>query len=64
MEFNPENTVVKLCLQGMGMEEKGKLEEAGKLFLQAWSEVAADLEKFLSAHTVARYQDDSLEKLK
>lgn len=35
MEFNPNNNVVKLCLQGMGMEEKGKPEEASKLFLQA-----------------------------
>jgi hypothetical protein len=24
MEFNPNNNVVQLCLQGMGMEEKGK----------------------------------------
>ncbi len=23
MEFNPNNTIVKLCLQGMGMEENG-----------------------------------------
>lgn len=37
MEFNPSNNVVKLCLQGMGMEEQGKPEEASKLFLQAWN---------------------------
>lgn len=33
MEFNPNNIVVKLCLQGMDMEEKDKLKEASKLFL-------------------------------
>lgn len=56
MEFNPNNNVVKLCLQGMGMEEKGKPEEASKLFLQAWNEATYDFEKFISAHYVARYQ--------
>ncbi|MBN3909058.1 MAG: NAD(+)--rifampin ADP-ribosyltransferase [Nostoc sp. NMS1] len=50
MEFNPNNNVVKLCLQGMGMEEKGKPEEASKLFLQAWNEATHDFEKFISAH--------------
>ncbi len=38
MEFNPNSNVVKLCIQGMDMEEKGKPEEAGILFLQAWNE--------------------------
>jgi tetratricopeptide (TPR) repeat protein len=56
MEFNPNNHVVKLCLRGMGMEEKGKTEEAGKLFLQAWSEATNDSEHFISAHYVARHQ--------
>ena len=27
MEFNPNNNVIKLCVQGMDMEEKGKPEE-------------------------------------
>lgn len=64
MEFNPTNSVVKLCLQGMAMEEKGKPEEASKLFLQAWSEATDDLEKFLAAHYVARHQEDGSGKLK
>jgi kynureninase len=50
MEFDPNNNVVKLCLQSMGMEEKSKPEEASKLFLQAWNEAKYDLEKFISAH--------------
>jgi hypothetical protein len=53
MEFNPNNNVVKLCLQGMVMEEKGQPEEAGNLFLQAWKVATGDLEKFISAHSVA-----------
>jgi tetratricopeptide (TPR) repeat protein len=64
MEFNPNNNVVKLCLQGMGMEEKGQPEEASKLFLQAWNEATYDFEKFISAHYVARHQKNVSDKLK
>src|SRR6478735_3212577 len=64
MEFNPNNKVVKLSLQGMGMEEKGKPEEASKLFLQAWSEATYDFEKFVAAHYVARHQKNVYDKLK
>src|SRR5438045_2031382 len=64
MEFNPNNNVVKRCLQGMAMEEKGKPEEASELFLQAWNEATYDFEKFISAHYVARHQKTVSEKLK
>lgn len=64
MEFNPDNNVVKLCLQGMGREEKGQMEEAEKLFLQAWNEGTYDFEKFISAHHVARCQKNASDKLK
>jgi rifampin ADP-ribosylating transferase len=64
MEFSPHNNVVKLCLQGMGMEETGKSEEASKLFLQAWNEAANDSEHFISAHYVARHQATVTERLK
>ncbi len=64
MGFDPNNNVVKLCLQGMGMEENGKLEEASKLFLQAWNEAANDSEKFISAHYLIRHQKNASDKLK
>lgn len=64
MEFNPNNNVVKRCLQGMGMEENGKPDEAGKLFLQAWEEAKNDFEKFLAAYYVARLQKNVPDKLK
>jgi rifampin ADP-ribosylating transferase len=64
MEFNPNNHVVKLCLQGMGMEEKDKPEEASKLFLQAWKEATNDFEKFMASHYVARHQKNVPDKLK
>lgn len=64
MEFNPNNNVVKRCLQGMGLEEKGNSEEASKLFIQAWNEAKNDSEKFLAAHYVARHQKNVSDKLK
>ena len=63
MEFSPFNNVVKLCLQGMDMEDKGKPEEASKLFLQGWNEATNDFEKFLAAHYVARHQKTVSDKL-
>jgi rifampin ADP-ribosylating transferase len=63
MEFNPNNHVVKLCLQGMGLEETGHTEEAEKMFLQAWNEGTYDFEKFISAHYVARCQKNPTDKL-
>lgn len=64
MEFSPNNNVVKLCLQGMGMEEKGEPAEAGRLFLQAWNEATNDFERFISAHYIARHQGNTRDKLK
>ncbi len=64
MEFSPFNNVVKLCLRGMDMEEKGQPEEAIKLFLQGWDEATNDFEKFLAAHYVARHQKTVSDKLK
>nr|WP_276134184.1 NAD(+)--rifampin ADP-ribosyltransferase [Flavipsychrobacter sp. JY13-12] len=64
MEFNPANPIVQLCLQGMGMEENGNLEEAGRIFLQAWNEATNDFEKFLAAYYVARVQSNVADKLK
>ena len=64
MEFSPSNHVVKLCVQGMAMEEKGKPDEASRLFLQAWKEATNDFEKFMAANYVARHQKTVSEKLK
>jgi tetratricopeptide (TPR) repeat protein len=64
MEFSPDNNVIQLCVQGLSMEEKGKPEEADRLFLQAWNEATNDFEKFIAAHFVARHQKDARDKLK
>jgi tetratricopeptide (TPR) repeat protein len=64
MEFNPSNTVIRLCIQGMEMEGKGNAEEAGRLFLQAWNEATNDFEKYIAAYYVARHQENVADKLK
>lgn len=48
----------------MDMEGKGKPEEAGAVFLQAWNEATTDFEKFIAAHYVARHQKNVPDKLK
>ncbi|HWJ27205.1 MAG TPA: NAD(+)--rifampin ADP-ribosyltransferase [Flavisolibacter sp.] len=64
MEFDPNNNVIKLCVQGMDMEGKGKPEEASSIFLQAWNEATNDFEKFTAAYFVARHQKNVPDKLK
>ena len=64
MEFSPNNVVVRFCIQGMDMEEKGKPDEAIKLFLQAWNEATNDFEKFTAAYYVARHQANVSDRLK
>jgi rifampin ADP-ribosylating transferase len=63
MEFSPFNNVVKLCLQGMDMEEKSKSQEALQSFTQAWTEATNDFEKFLAAHYLSRHQTTVADKL-
>jgi rifampin ADP-ribosylating transferase len=63
MEFDPRNNVIALCVQGMGMEDKGKPEAASRLFLQAWNEATNDFEKFTAAYYVARHQETVSDKL-
>src|SRR5690348_6284045 len=64
MNFSPANGIVKLCLQSMESEAKGKVEEATSIALQAWNEATNDFEKFLAAHFLARYEKSIPEKLK
>jgi rifampin ADP-ribosylating transferase len=64
MEFNPNNKVIKLCIEGMGMEEKGHQRKQAELFLLAWNEATNDFEKFIAAYYVARHQENTSKKLK
>jgi tetratricopeptide (TPR) repeat protein len=56
MEFNPLNTIIQLCMQGMKQEDMDQPERAATMFLQAWNEATNDFEKFLAAWYMARRQ--------
>src|SRR3954463_13363043 len=64
MQFDPNNSVIKLCVKGMELEANQKPDEAQKLFLQAWKEATNNFEKFTAAHYVARHQKTVADKLK
>lgn len=64
MTFDPDNKIVKLCVEGMRLEGEGNAGMAGELFMQAWKESENDFEKFTAAHYVARHQQTSADKLK
>ncbi|HEX2921867.1 MAG TPA: NAD(+)--rifampin ADP-ribosyltransferase [Bacteroidales bacterium] len=64
MEFNPNNHIIKLCIQGIELEDKGQPDESVKLFLRAWNEAKDDFEKYLSSYFVARSQKNPADRLK
>jgi tetratricopeptide (TPR) repeat protein len=64
MEFNPHNTVIQLCMQGINLEDKDQPKEALSVFLQAWHEATNDFEKFTAAWYVARRQLNVSDRLK
>ncbi len=61
--MDPNNPVVKLCVQGMECEAKGHFAEALELFTSAWVQSTNDFEKCTAAHYVARHQKDPLDTL-
>ncbi len=63
-QFDPNNNIIKLCLQGMIMEENKKAEEAALLFQKAWTEAADDFERFFAAYYVSRHQKNVSDRLK
>lgn len=64
MEFSPANKIVKLCIQGMALEDQGKPDEAKHLFLQAYDEADDDFERYLAVYYIARQKDDVRDRLR
>lgn len=64
MEFNPNNPIIRLCVEGMDLEAKGQPKEAAAIFMRAWNASTNDFEKFISAYYVARHQQNSTDHLK
>lgn len=63
MQFDPANKIVKLCALGINLEGQGKIGESFMTFQKAWEEATNDVEKFISAHYVARGQISIVDKL-
>lgn len=53
---DPDNPVVRLCVEGMKAEMEGRSDEAAILFMQAWGRRKVDYDACLAAHYVARHQ--------
>lgn len=64
MEFDPNNPVIKLCVEGMNAEGEGNTEQAQQFFQQAWEMATNDFEAFTAAHYLARNQKDPNDNLK
>jgi tetratricopeptide (TPR) repeat protein len=61
--MDPDNTIVKLCVQGMECESSGRLAEALGLFVSAWMQSKDDFERCIAAHYVARHQKEPVDAL-
>jgi hypothetical protein len=64
MNMDPDNPVVKLCIEGTQAEFAGRIGEARILYIQAWKASRDDYEACIAAHYVARYQDSPEETLR
>lgn len=53
---DPNNPVVKLCVEGMQAEGEGRPEAARRLYERAWAESKDDFEACAAAHYLARQQ--------
>ena len=54
--IDPQNRVVRYCVEGMEREQEGRHEEALRLFMLAWDQSTDAFERTIAAHYVARHQ--------
>ncbi len=54
--IDPQNQVVRYCVEGMEREQEGRREEALRLFMLAWNQSKDAFERAIAAHYVARHQ--------
>lgn len=62
--IDPDNPIVKLCVEGMRAEGENRMDDARRLFNQAWETHTDDFEACIAAHYLARHQDDPAETLR
>ena len=56
MSLDPNNPIVRLCVEGLACETNHRFEDALSLYMQAWNQSSDDFERCISAHYVARQQ--------
>lgn len=62
--FDPNNDIIKRCMNGIRLKEDGKTEEAARVLHDAWQAATNDYEKFIVAFHIARVQTQPKEALK
>jgi hypothetical protein len=62
--MDPDNPIVKLCLEGARAEFEHRTDDARALCRQAWETAQDDYEACIAAHYVARHQEDPAEALR
>ncbi|MFO7680050.1 MAG: hypothetical protein R6X34_08365 [Chloroflexota bacterium] len=58
-----DNPVIKLCIEGTQAEFQGRIDEARALYQQAWEASLDDFDACVSAHYLARHQNDPVKRL-
>jgi len=58
------NPVIRLCLEGSRAEFERRLDDARRLYQQAWDAHTDDYEACIAAHYLARFQDSAEESLR
>ena len=61
--IDPDNPVVRLCAEGMQLEQARRVDEARTTFDRAWTEARDDFEACIAAHFVARHEPDPVRSL-
>ncbi|MDR1604446.1 MAG: NAD(+)--rifampin ADP-ribosyltransferase [Gracilibacteraceae bacterium] len=62
-KFDPHNAVIKLCMDGLNLEDSGRAEDAAAIFYQARQAATDDYERFIAAYHWARQQKSGPDKL-
>ena len=61
--MNTSNPIIRLCMEGSRAEFEHRLDDARRLYQQAWDAHTDDYEACIAAHYVARVQDLPEKKL-
>ena len=62
--MDPNNPVIQLCQAGMTAEYAGRIEDARRLFMEAWEARQDDYDACVAAHYLARSQERPEEVLR